>query len=415
MNLNVVRAVDKWVGIPACFLLSLAYKLFLFVKRHRQSEESQKSESEPEKILFMGLSEMGSVILAYPSMKYMEGQHPRAEIFFLAFEQNRHAVDILGIIPPAQVICISVKTPFHFVWSTYRAIRRMRAHAIDTVFDLELFSRFSSLLSGLSGACRRVGYGTYHEEGLYRGSFMTHRVFYNCHQHMTKNFLAMVKSIEREGEYPLVKTTIEEDALIRPRHDTSAEDLEALRERLAAMNPTVQEARHLVLFNPSAGKLLPVRAWPVDNYAALAQKILSTFDAVIVIIGLKDAKDEAVSILEHVGSNRCIDFTGRTSFKDLMDLFNLADVLVSADSGPPHFSALTDIKTIVLFGPETPKLYAPLSAKATSLFADFTCSPCLSAYNHRKTTCNDPRCMEAITVEQVFGTISGYLNGTNRH
>jgi ADP-heptose:LPS heptosyltransferase len=413
MNLNVVRAVDKWMGIPACFLLSLAHRFFLFVKRHRRHNQDQSDELE--KILFIGLSEMGSVILAYPSMEYIQGEYPEAKLFFLVFEQNRHAVDILGIIPPAQVITISVRSPFHFAWSTYKAVRRMRSGGIDTVFDLELFSRFSSLLSGVSGARRRVGYGTYHEEGLYRGGFMTHRVFYNCHQHMTKNFLALVKAIERGGEYPLVKTTIAEDQLIRPRHDTSEKDLRALRERLAAINPATRDARHLVLFNPGAGKLLPIRAWPLENYGVLGEKILKEFDAVIVIIGLEDAKDEAERILERVGTSRCIDFTGRTSFKDLMDLFNLADVLVTADSGPPHFSALTDIRTIVLFGPETPVLYAPLSPHATSLFAGFTCSPCLSAYNHRKTTCQDPKCMEAITVEQVFGTISEYLNGTKRN
>ena len=144
----------------------------------------------------------------------------------------------------------------------------------------------------------------------------------------------------------------------------------------------------------------------------MAEKILKKFDVVIVVIGLEGDKAEAVRILEQVGETRCIDFTGQTSFKDLMDLFNLADVLVTADSGPPHFSALTDIRTVVLFGPETPVLYAPLSPHATSLFAGLTCSPCLSAYNHRKTTCQDPKCMEAITVEQVFGIIAEYLNGT---
>jgi len=291
----------------------------------------------------------------------------------------------------------------------------MRDSGIDTVFDLELFSRFSSLLCGLSGARRRVGYGTYHEEGLYRGNFMTHRVFYNCHQNMTKNFLALVKALERKDEYPLVKTVFAEDELSRPCHITSEKDLRALRERLATINPAASKARHLVLFNPGAGRLLPIRVWPLGNYGVLAEKILKAFDAVIVIIGLEDDKAEATSILEHVGTSRCIDFTGLTSFKDLMDLFNLADVLVSADSGPPHFSAMTDINTIALFGPETPVLYAPLSPHATSLFAGLSCSPCLSAYNHRKTTCQDPKCMAAITVEQVYKAVSGYLNGTKRN
>ena len=42
-------------------------------------------------------------------------------------------------------------------------------NGIDTVIDLELFSRFTALLTGLSGADRRVGFHRFHNEGLYRG------------------------------------------------------------------------------------------------------------------------------------------------------------------------------------------------------------------------------------------------------
>lgn len=426
MNLDFIRAVDKWVGIPACFLLSLVHKILPWFRSQFRSQfrselrsgsrsgsqPDRNLEKNPKRILFIELSEMGSAILAYPAMKWVQSSYSQAELYFLVFEQNRHSVDVLGIIPADRVIIISMRSSLCFLWSTCRAIKAMRAAGIDTVFDLELFSRFSSLLSGLSGAQRRIGYGTYHEEGLYRGSFMTHRVFYNCHQHMTKNFLALAKSIEREGEYPLVKAVMADDGLVCPRYLSSEEDLDALRERLAAINPVVRQAEYLVLLNPSTGRLLPIRAWPVNRYVDLAEKIVKALDVAIIIIGLEDAKDEADRILEDVGANRCIDFTGQTSFKDLFDLFNLADVLVSADSGPPHFASLTTIKTIALFGPETPELYAPLDPNTTCLFAGLSCSPCLSAYNHRKTTCKDPKCMEAITVEQVFDAVSAHLSAT---
>lgn len=285
----------------------------------------------------------------------------------------------------------------------------MRKAGIDTVFDLELFSRFSSLLSSLCGASIRVGYGKYHEEGLYRGSFMTHRVFYNCHQHMAKNFLALVKAVECKGESPLLKEVVTKDDLVEPRYKSSAKDLGALRDRLAAINPAVHEAEHLILFNPSAGNLLPIRAWPVENYGALAKKIIELFNAVVVVIGLEDAKGEAAKILDFVGTNQCVNFTGQTSFKDLFDLLNLCDLLVSADSGPPHFATLTSIKNIVLFGPETPVLYGPMGENTTCLFAGLACSPCLSAYNHRKTSCTDAKCMRAITVDEVFAAVSSSL------
>jgi ADP-heptose:LPS heptosyltransferase len=197
--------------------------------------------------------------------------------------------------------------------------------------------------------------------------------------------------------------------LVPARYESSEEDLRALRARLVGMNPAVGEAKHLILLNPHAGNLLPIRAWPVENYGALAERILQRYNAVVIIIGLEEAEEDAARILDQVGPSRCIDFTGQTSFKDLMNLLSLARVLVTADSGPAHFASLTPIKNIVLFGPETPLLYGPLGQNASCLFAGLACSPCLSAYNHRKTSCTDPKCMKAITVNEVFDAVAGSL------
>ena len=285
----------------------------------------------------------------------------------------------------------------------------MRRAQLDVVFDLELFSRFSSLLAGLSGATVRAGYGKYHEEGLYRGSLMTHRVFYNPHQHMTKNFMALVKSIECANEYPLLKEAIHEGDLEYPVYHSAEADLMSLKDRLTSVNPAVGGAEHIILVNPNAGNLLPIRAWPIENYLTLTKKIVEQFDCVVVVIGLEGAGQDAQKIIDHVGPERCIDFTNQTSFKDLFDLLNLADLLITADGGPGHFAALTSIKSIVFFGPETPVLYAPLGKNVSCLFAGFACSPCLSAYNHRKTSCTDPKCMKAISVDSAFQIVSAAL------
>jgi len=410
MNLDIIRGIDKWVGIPACFCVSLTYWIAGWIKRWRKIEEPPAER--PQKALFMELSEMGSTVLAYPAMKYVLKHYPGMELYFLIFEQNRFSVDMLGVIPEERVLTISLRSPLHFLVSTMKTLTVMRRAKLDVVFDLELFSRFSSLLSGLSGARMRVGYGRYHEEGLYRGSFMTHRVFYNPHLHISKNFMALVKAIEHEGEYPLLKAVIQEQEMEAPQYHSTESDLQKLKARLADANPVVNETDFLVLVSPNAGDLLPIRAWPLQNYIALIQRIFERFNAVVIVIGLEGASKDAADILGHVGRERCVDFTNQTSFKDLLDLLNLADVLITADGGPAHFGAQMPIKSIVLFGPETPLLYAPLGGNTISLSAGLACSPCLSAYNHRKTTCTDPKCMEAITVDEVFDAVSEALSGS---
>ena len=67
------------------------------------------------------------------------------------------------------------------------------------------------------------------------------------------------------------------------------------------------------------------------------------------------------------------------------------------------------LPTIVLFGPETPKLYQPLGT-SRAIYAGLACSPCVSAHNHRKTACTDNVCMQAIAVDEVYAAVAEVLS-----
>jgi ADP-heptose:LPS heptosyltransferase len=105
--------------------------------------------------------------------------------------------------------------------------------------------------------------------------------------------------------------------------------------------------------------------------------------------------------LQHPG---CRDLTGYTrNLHELLMLFHLADLLITNDGGPGHFASLTPIQTLVFFGPETSRLYGPISERATVLESGMACSPCLSAYNHRDSFCDgDNRCLQVIEPAQVL-------------
>ena len=75
--------------------------------------------------------------------------------------------------------------------------------------------------------------------------------------------------------------------------------------------------------------------------------------------------------------------------------------MLTNDSGPGHFSAVTNLRTFVIFGPETPSLYGSLG-NSTPIYAGLACSPCVSAANHRKTLCIDNVCLRVIEPEMVL-------------
>ena len=83
--------------------------------------------------------------------------------------------------------------------------------------------------------------------------------------------------------------------------------------------------------------------------------------------------------------------------------------MVTNDSGPGHFSSVTSLKTIILFGPETPSLYGSLG-NSVHISANLACSPCVSAINHRQTACKDNVCMKKIEVSSIISELKLNLN-----
>ena len=186
MNVDTMRRIDHWAGVPLCAAATL-------IVRWRDCFRP-RAAGPVRRILFVELSEMGTTILADPAMRKARAQLG-AELFFVIFKRNAGSLDLLGTFPRDNVFAISDKSLFALARDTLRFLRWCRAKDIDTVVDLELFSRFTALLSGLSGAERRVGFHRFHNEGLYRGAMLTHRVAYNPHIHIAKNFIALVDAL----------------------------------------------------------------------------------------------------------------------------------------------------------------------------------------------------------------------------
>lgn len=88
-----------------------------------------------------------------------------------------------------------------------------------------------------------------------------------------------------------------------------------------------------------------------------------------------------------------------------MTLYCLSDVLITNDSGPAHFATLTEIQVVTLFGPETPMLFGANTPRSYIIWKDIPCSPCVSAYNNRRSTCNDNICMQRISVNEVYDLV----------
>jgi ADP-heptose:LPS heptosyltransferase len=360
----------------------------------------------PRRLLFVELSEMGSAILVDPAMR--DAQARGAEIFFLIFKSNKASLSLLNTVPAANIFTIDASSLVSLVTDTVKFLFQARAKQIDTVIDLELFSRFTALLTGLCGARRRVGYHIFHGEGLWRGNMLTHKVHYNPHIHIAKNFMALIyAAFSSKAEQPFSKVHITDASIQIAQAVIKPDDKHAVLERIERLAREAQLTftlgqQPLLLVNPNASELLVQRRWAPERFSALIIALQKKWpDCLILITGSPAEHAYVENVRLGASVPNALNFAGQVSFAELPALYTLADVMVTNDSGPGHFSSVTGLHTVVLFGPETPALYGSLG-KSIPITAQLACSPCVSAANHRKTPCSDNACMRAISVEQVL-------------
>jgi ADP-heptose:LPS heptosyltransferase len=398
---SVLQRTDRWIGVPLCAALTFVRKLL--------ERRLPPFPSQIHRILFIKLAEQGSTVLAYPAIQRAAEMVGRDNIYFVVFEDNRFVLDVMDIIPHENVITITTNSLCGLVISALRTIIQWRKIGIDAVVDLEFLARFSAILAFLSGAKSRVGFHTFFGDGPYRGDLMTHRLLYNPHLHTSQMFDAMVEALTRNPETLPTFDFKPPATYTFPKFSPGPTETAELKSLLQREDANLGSAP-LLLLNPNAGDLLPLRRWPASRYVELTRRLLTAYPE--LFIGFTGAPTEADSVnrLAHdVGSERVIPLAGKTTLRQLLVLYSRSEILVTNDSGPAHFASLTRCHVLTLFGPETPALFAARSPNASVLWAGIACSPCVNAYNNRQSVCRNNLCMQEITVDRVLEEVTRIL------
>src|SRR6266550_2684118 len=398
VDISTLQHTDRWIGAPLCAILTLVRRIF--------ESAGRPGPRQVRRILFVKFAEQGSTVLAYPAILRAIEMVGRENVYFVVFEDNRFILDAMEIIPDGNVITIATNSLFGLATGALRAVLQVRKIGIDAVVDMEFLTRFSAILTFMTGAKSRVGFHTFFGDGPYRGDLMTHRLLYNSHLHTSEMFEAMVAALTRD---PAVLPTFDFTPSVNQplaRFRPSPSELAEINALLERENPRIGSAP-LILLNPNTSDLLPLRRWSERRYFELARRLLERYPE--LFIGFTGARSEAAAnnqLAAEVSSSRVIQLAGRTTLRQLLVLYTRSDILVTNDSGPAHFASMTPIRVVTLFGPEAPALFAARSANATALWAGIACSPCVNAYNNRQSVCRNNLCMQAIAVDDVFEEVT---------
>src|ERR1700745_2127903 len=249
-GISTLQRIDRWIGALLCSILTLLRRIF--------ESAGPPGPRQVQRILFVKFAEQGSTVLAYPAIRRAIEMVGRENVYFVVFEDNRFILDAMEIIPDGNVITIATKSIFGLAIDALRSVLQIRKIEIDAVIDMEFLTRFSAILTFTSGAKSRVGFHTFFGDEPYRGDLMTHRLLYNPHLYTSQMFEAMVAALTRDPSVLPTFDFIPTASEPLPRFEASANEVDEINALLERENPRIGSAP-LILLNPNAGDLLPLR------------------------------------------------------------------------------------------------------------------------------------------------------------
>lgn len=178
---------------------------------------------------------------------------------------------------------------------------------------------------------------------------------------------------------------------------------DAARESVAEKLRAAGVARPYLVLHPTRGIAAARDRWPVGRLSELAGALAAQFGATVVVTGSEADRAIADRI---AAAGAAVSVAGRTSLAEFGALAEGALGVVAMDSGPMHLAAAVGVPTVGIFALQSdePDRWAPLGPRVAVVRATYPCPP-----QHRKETCPDFACIEALDIPRVLAALSGLL------
>jgi heptosyltransferase-2 len=326
------------------------------------------------RILVVGPSWVGDMVMAQSLFKALKQQHPDAVIDVLAPGWSRPLLErmpeVAGAIDmPVGHGRLDLKTR----WQLGRTLRR---HHYDQAILLPN-SLKSALVPFWAGIPKRTGWLGEMRYGLL-----------NDARKLDKSRLTM--TVQR-----FVALAHAPDLGAIPEIPIPNLQVDVTNAQLARATFGLGEGKHPVLALCPGAEYGPAKRWPEAHYGELAREMISNGWNVWLFGSQKD--QSVCAEIRSIAGEGCSDLSGRTSLAQAVDLLSLADAVVSNDSGLMHVAAALDRPLVAIYGSSDPGFTPPLNERSKVITLGLECSPCFK----RECPLGHLKCLRDIPVARV--------------
>ena len=340
------------------------------------------------KILIVQPSRIGDVIFSLPTVAAVRKQYPHAWIGYFVDERCSPIVEGCPDIDEVIIFDREQLSPGYLC----RLHKYLRGKNIDLSIDLHgLFK--SAFMVWLAGARFRLASAS--TNGMRELSWLFSKEISPDPKdsHCVQRHLAVAKFLGCETVNPKFNISVPGEAT------------EKINNLMAESG--VIAGKPVIAVHPGGGWFS--RRWYPGRFSALINKLIDELGANIILVGGKEGGAGEKGLNEDVISGikgSVLDLTGKLTLKELAALLKRADVFIANEAGPMHIANGLGVKSVAILGPTDPKRTGPFGEKTVIIQHKVECQPC------RERNCKTKKCMELVTVDEVFEAVKSQLRGT---
>nr|WP_315293115.1 ADP-heptose--LPS heptosyltransferase RfaF [Serratia proteamaculans] len=301
------------------------------------------------KILVIGPSWVGDMMMSQSLYRTLKAEHPTAEIDVMAPAWCR---PLLARMPEVnQALSMPLGHGALALGERRRLGHALRTNGYDRAYVLPNSFK-SALVPFFAKVPQRTGWRGEMRYGLLNDIRLLDKTAFPL---MVQRYVALAydkQRIQRAEDLP--------QPLLWPQLQVSDEEI---AETTAAFNLT--DHRPIIGFCPGA-EFGPAKRWPHYHYATLAQKLIDQGYQIALFGSAKDneAGEQIRAALDDDSRSFCMNLAGETQLEQAVILLASCTAVVSNDSGLMHVAAALNKPLIALYGPSSPDFTPPLSNKA---------------------------------------------------
>jgi heptosyltransferase-2 len=312
------------------------------------------STNSSPRILIIGPAWVGDMIMAQVLFKRLREEYPHAVIDVLAPAWTSNLLDRMPEVNQ------KIMSPFGHGPFALKARYQFGKSLRDRNYDWSIVlqnSWKSALIPFIAKIPRRTGWLGEQRYILLNDA---RRLDESKYPRMIDRFFALA--------FNRNTTDLPDNTPYWPRLSSFPEQQTAVQQRLS-----ISMEKPAVVLCPGA-EYGPAKRWPTEYFATVASHCINHGKQVWILGSPKDKT--LADTIQAQCENRCLDFTGKTSLQEAIDLLAVAEHVVANDSGLMHMACALNRHVVAIYGSTDQAFAPPLHPETVQIALDLQCRPC---------------------------------------